>query len=257
VTPTDIVIIAVAGIIAGLANTVAGGGTLISFPALLATGMPALSANITSSVGLLSGYVGGSVGYRRELRGQRKRVLALGAVAVVGGVCGAVVLLVTPSDSFRVVVPYLVLLSCGLLLVQPWLARKVASRRAGADAKAVSEITPMVHGGVFLSAVYGSYFGAGLGVLLLGVLGILIDDNLQRLNGLKSVLSVLIKVVGTVVFVVSGLVVWWAAGILFVTAYLGGFVGAWVARRLSPVVLRYAVAALGVAVAVALLVTGR
>jgi uncharacterized membrane protein YfcA len=253
VTPTDIVIIAVAGVLAGLANTVAGGGTLISFPALLATGMPALNANITSSVGLMSGYLGGSIGYRRELRGQRRRVLVLGAVAVLGGIAGAVVLLITPGDSFRVLVPYLVLVSCLLLVVQPRLARLVAVRRAAnGDSAGAPEITLAVHIGVFLSAMYGSYFGAGLGVLLLGVLGILIADHLQRLNALKSVLAVLIKVVGTLVFLVSGLVVWWAAGVLFVTAYAGGHLGAWVARRLSVGVLRYVVAALGTAVGISL-----
>lgn len=250
------ILIAVAGLVAGIANTVAGGGTLISFPALLATGMPALHANVTSSVGLMSGYVGGSVGYRRELRGQRGRVLLLGTVAVTGGICGAVILLITPADSFRVVVPYLVILSCVLLVVQPRLARLVAARRSSAGSEQTSDITVGVHAGVFVAAMYGSYFGAGLGVLLLGVLGILIADNLQRLNGLKSVLAVMIKVVGALIFVFSGLVVWWAAGVLFVTAYLGGLIGARVARKLSPGALRYAVAVLGIAVAVALLVTG-
>lgn len=249
---TDVIIIAIAGLIAGLANTVAGGGTLISFPALLATGVPPINANITSSVGLMSGYVGGSIGYRRELRGQGRRVLMLGAVAITGGLCGAIVLLVTPADSFRIIVPYLVLLSCLLLAIQPQLARAVAVRRAASGTTHHSDITPAVHLGVFVAAMYGSYFGAGLGVLLLGVLGILIDDHLQRLNGLKSVLSVIIKIVGTIVFLVSGLVVWWAAGVLFVTAYLGGLAGARVARLLSPNALRYAVATLGSGIGIAL-----
>lgn len=249
----DIAIITVAGILAGFANAVAGGGTLISFPALLAIGVPAVSANVTSSVGLTSGYLGGSVGYRRELRGQKGRAVRLGVTSLIGGITGALVLLVTPSDSFRALVPYLVLLSCALLLLQPALARRVAHKRATASEETASENTVPLHAGIFLSALYGSYFGAGLGVLLLAVMGIFIDDNLQRLNGMKSVLSMVIKLVGTVVFLFSGFIVWWAVAILFVTGYLGGLLGAWVARRLRIGILRSLVAGLGVAVGIALL----
>lgn len=250
---TQVLIVAFAGILAGFANAVAGGGTLISFPALLAIGVPAVSANVTSSVGLTSGYLGGSVGYHRELRGQRRRAVQLGATALVGGIAGALVLLVTPSDSFRAAVPYLVLLSCALLLVQTRLARRVARQRATADRVTASENTIPLHAGIFLSALYGSYFGAGLGVLLLAVMGIFIDDNLQRLNGMKSVLSMVIKLIGAVIFLFSGLIVWWAVAILFVTGYFGGLIGAWVARRLRIGILRSLVAGLGIAVGIALI----
>jgi uncharacterized membrane protein YfcA len=166
----DYVVVGAAGLLAGGVNAVAGGGTLISFPALLAVGVPSVTANITSSVGLVSGYLGSATGYRRELAGQGQRMRALAAVSVVGGIAGALVLLVTPADSFKAIVPYLVLLSCGLLAAQPRLARWVAGR-ADHHARA-AEITPTVRVAVFVAAVYGSYFGAGLGVLLLGVLGI-------------------------------------------------------------------------------------
>lgn len=254
-TPESAGLVAAGGLLAGAVNAMAGGGTLISFPALLGAGLPPVTANITSSVGLVSGYAGGTQGYRRELSGQGHRFRVLGLVSVLGGVAGAIILLVTPSAAFRAVVPYLILVSCLLLAAQPWLSRLVARRRANGEG-AASEITPAVHAGVFVAALYGSYFGAGLGVLLLGVLGIFLDEDMQRLNALKGLLSLVVNLVGVFVFLASGRVAWADAGILLVTAYLGGLGGAVLARRLRPRVLRYAVVALGVAVAVGLLVRG-
>lgn len=251
---TEYLVVAGAGLLAGGVNAIAGGGTLISFPALLAVGVPSLSANITSSVGLVSGYLGSATGYRRELTGQARRVRALTVVAVAGGIAGAVLLLVTPQASFRVAVPYLVLLACALLAAQPRLARWVAGRRVGEDPAA--EATPLVSAGVFVASVYGSYFGAGLGVLLLGVLGILLVDSLQRLNALKSVLSFMVNIVGVLIFLPSGQVEWRYAALLLVTSYVGGIGGARVGRRLSPRVLRTGVVLLGVVVAVVLIVRG-
>ena len=177
-------LVAGAGLVAGAVNAVAGGGTLISFPALLATGQSALSANITSTVALVWGWVGGSVAYRRELSGQRDRVLRLGLPAIAGGVGGAVLLLKTPADSFRAVVPYLVLLACALLFAQPWLARVLTRKRSGHD-----HVTADVQIVVLVGGIYGSYFGAGLGVALLALLGLLLADDLQRVNALKGVLG--------------------------------------------------------------------
>lgn len=257
-SPADAALVAGAGFVAGAVNAVAGGGTLVTFPALLAVGYSALVANITSSVGLISGYAGGSLAYRRELSGQAPRVRALGTVSVLGGVAGAVILLVTPRDAFRAIVPWLILLACVLLLAQPALARAVAARRGGPTRPgwARHDVTLVVRAGVFLAAVYGSYFGAGLGVLLLGVLGILLDDHLQRLNALKGMLSLMINVVGVVVFLASGRVAWLAAGILATTAYAGGHAGVRIARRLPPRVLRYGVVLLGLIVAGRLLASG-
>ncbi len=275
-------LVAAAGLVAGGVNAIAGGGTLVSFPALLATGMPAVSANMTSSVGLLAGYAGGSVGYRRELQGQGRRVRSLAVVAVVGGLLGGLLLLVTPEDVFTAAVPWLVLVSCALLAVQPRLARVVAARReraavpAGAAGGVPAEsaaaepasaepasaepapapVSWPTRAGVGLAAVYGSYFGAGLGVLLLGVLGILVADRLQRLNALKGLLSLVVNLVGVLVFAASGRVDWPVAAVLGVAAWCGGLLGVRLARRLPARVLRVVVVVLGVVVAVVLLVRG-
>ncbi len=280
----DVVLVAGAGLAAGAVNAVAGGGTLITFPALVLTGMSPVVANMTSSVGLLAGYLGGSVAYRRELQGQAGRVRSLAAVSVLGGIAGAAVLLLTPAAAFDVAVPFLVLLSCALLAVQPRLARVVAARRAaapgegsapsrtrdGGEAAAAVTAPPAatttsttgtglgwgVKAGVFAGAVYGAYFGAGLGVLLLAVLGILVNDGLQRLNALKGLLSLVINAVGAAIFVASGRVPWTVAAVLAVAAVCGGLLGVRLARMLPARVLRVAVVCLGVVVAIALLVDG-
>lgn len=265
--PGDAALAAGAGLIAGAVNAIAGGGTLIAFPALLASGLPALTANITSSVGLLTGYAGGALGYRRELADQVDRLRVLAPPAVVGGILGAVILLATPSSSFRAVVPYLVLASCLLLAAQTRLAALVTRRRAASSAAPAAAGHPPsiadptgppaatwpTRAGVLVAGMYGSYFGAGLGVLLLGVLGILLADDLQRTNALKTLLAFGVNAVGVVVFLVTARVAWGYAGILVVTSLLGGLLGARIARRLRPGILRAAVIALGVVVAAVLI----
>jgi hypothetical protein len=250
VTPADAALVAGAGAVAAAVNAVAGGGTLLAFPVMLAAGLSPISANITCSVGLLTGYAGGSVAYRRELAGQRDRLRALLPGAAAGGVLGAVLLLVTPARTFREVVPFLVLASVALLTVQPRLAAVLARHRRGS-----AQVHWGARIGVAIGAVYGSYFGAGLGVLLLAVLGILVADELQRLNALKGLLSLLINVVGVLVFVVSADVAWSYVLVLAVGAYAGGTIGVSLARRLPPTVMRAAVIAVGTAVGVVLLVT--
>jgi hypothetical protein len=241
-------LVAGAGLAAGAVNALAGGGTLISFPALLATGQSALSANITSTVALVWGWAGGSVAYRRELAGQGARVARLSVPAVVGGIAGALLLLNTSAGSFRTVVPYLVLLACGLLAAQPWLARVLARRRGAHD-----HLTPDVYIVVLVGGMYGSYFGAGLGVALLALLGLLLVDDLQRINALKGLLGLFVNVAGVLVFVASGRVAWLHAVILATAAYIGAVFGVRFARRLSPDLLRYTVVTLGVVVAGVLL----
>lgn len=249
-TPADALLVGGAGLLAGAVNAVAGGGTLISFPALLAAGLSPITANITSSVGLLSGYLGGSVAYRRELSGQRNRVRVLLPAAAIGAVLGAVLLLLTPDDTFRTLVPYLVLTSCALLAVQPRLARALAAR-----ATSTRDFPWPTVVGVAIAATYGSYFGAGLGVLLLAVLGILVADELQRLNALKGLLSLLINIVGVLVFVLATDVAWTFVAVLAVSAYVGGTAGVSVARRLPASALRASVVALGTVVGIVLLIT--
>jgi uncharacterized membrane protein YfcA len=249
VTPADALLVVGAGAVAGAVNAIAGGGTLVSFPALLAIGLPPVTANTTSSVGLLAGYAGGSVAYRRELEGQGSRAKGLLIAGILGALVGAVLLLVTPGSSFRAVVPYLVLLSCLLLAVQPWVARALEARgvargHPGWEAQLA----------IGIGAVYGSYFGAGLGVIMLAVLGVLVADDLQRLNALKGVLSFVINGVGAIVFVVTGHVAWLAAGLLAVGAWFGATVGVALARRLPAAAVRVGIVVSGVVVGVSLIV---
>ena len=251
----DPLLVAAAGAAAGAINAAAGGGTLIAFPALVATGIPARTANMTCSVGLLGGYVGSSVGYRRELGGQRARARSLGVSGVAGALCGAGVLIATPAASFRSIVPYLILVACGLLGVQSRVATQVA-RHQQRSAESLFHTEWPTRIGVFVSAVYGTYFGAGLSVLLLAVLGIFVDDDLQRLNALKGVLALVVNVIGVAVFVVAGSVSWVYAVVLAVSAFGGGSFGVVVARRLRPAVLRGGVVTFGVVVAVVLILRG-
>jgi uncharacterized protein len=242
----ELALLAVAGFLAGGVNAVAGGGSLISFPALLAVGYPSVTANVTNSVAVLPGYLGGSVGYRRELRGQRGRALALAATSVVGAAAGAALLLLGSERTFERVVPFLILLSCALLAAQPALSRRLR--------RPERESSLRLHAMELCAAAYGGYFGAGLGILLLAVLALSIDDELQRLNALKGLLSLLIGAVAAVSFALFGPVVWEAAAVMAVMSLLGGQAGVVVARRLPEAALRGVVIAFGVGVAVALLV---
>ena len=250
-SPGQALLVAVAGFLAGGVNALAGGGTLLTYPALLAVGLPPVLANTTSSVGLLTGYAGGSLAYRRELQGQGHRAVRLVGAGVVGGVLGAVLLLVLDPDAFRAVVPYLVLLACLLLGVQPRVAAEL--RRRGRAQEHPLWVTQLLIG---VGAVYGTYFGAGLGVVMLAVLGLLVADDLQRLNALKGVLSLVINAVGALLFVVTGHVDWLAAALLALGAFGGATLGVALARRLPPNGIRAGVVVAGVTVAVVLLVRG-
>jgi uncharacterized protein len=245
VTPADAALLAGAGFLAGTVNAVAGGGSLISFPALLAVGYATVPANVTNSIAVLPGYLGGSIGYRRELAGQRARARRLGAVAALGAGVGAGLLLVLPAKVFDAIVPFLVLGACALLAVSPRLGGWSARARRPA-ARGVL---------VFAAAVYGGYFGAGLGIALLAILELGLDDDLQRLNALKGLLSLVVGIAAAVVFALLGPVHWGAAGIMAATSLAGGRVGVAVARRLPARVLRTVVIGFGVVVAIRLLVT--
>ena len=249
-SPGTVVLLAAAGLAAGAINTVAGGGSLVSFPALLLAGYPTLTANATNLIAVTPGYIGGTLGYRRELAGQSHRVRRLGAAAGLGALAGTVILLTTPEHAFEAVVPYLVLLAVVLLLAQPHLVR-ARHARVGA---APREGGPLLLGSIFLGGIYGGYFGAGLGIMLLALMAILIEDDLQRLNAVKGVLSLIVSLAAAVVLAVFGPVDWRACAIIAVASLLGGRLGAGVARRMSPVVLRRVVAVYGAGVAVALLV---
>ena len=248
-TPEHGIILGLAGLLGGAVNSVAGGGSLISFPALLAVGYPSVTANVTNTVAMWPGYVGATAAYRRELEGQRPRLVVLGITSVAGGIVGAVLLLTTPASIFKTAVPFLILLACGLFAVQPLATRKLANRQTGSrEHRSVA-----LHAAVFLAAVYGAYFGAGLGIILLAVLGLVIADTLQRLNGLKQVMSIIINSVAVVAYGIFGHVAWSAVAIMAVASLVGGRLGGSFARELSPVLLRSVVLVFGTTVGCILL----
>ncbi|HEY6531150.1 MAG TPA: sulfite exporter TauE/SafE family protein [Acidimicrobiales bacterium] len=246
----EALLVAGAGFLAGGVNAVAGGGSLISFPALLAVGYPSVTANVTNTVSILPGYVGGAYGYRRELRGQGDRLRRLAPVSVLGAAAGATLLLTTSSDVFDLVVPFLVALASVLLLAQPRIQQWVLSRPHDGFARSRGALALTA----FAAAVYGGYFGGGLGVILLAVLGMFLAGDLQHTNALKSALTLVINLVAMVAFALFGPVQWVAVAIVAPASLVGGWVGAQVARRLRADVLRATVAAFGFAVAVVLLV---
>ncbi len=252
--PAQFAFLAGAALIAGAVNAVAGGGSLISFPALLAVGYPGITANITNSVALFPGYLGGVLGYRRELEGQAPRVRALGLTSAAGALLGAFLLVVSSAAVFERIVPFLILLACALLAVQAPLSRLVKGRtEAPSDDPVKEHRPPALYGAQFLAAAYGAYFGAGVGIMMLAILGIFLHDRLQRLNALKGFMSLLITAVAVVYFVVFAQVAWLAVPVMAVASLVGGQLGVVLARRLHDQVLRWLVIAFGVAVAMRLL----
>jgi len=236
---------------AGAINAVAGGGSLVSFPALVAAGYSTKAANVTNSVALWPGYLGGTYGYRAEVASQRTHVLALTLPSIAGALLGAVILLATPESAFDLIVPFLILFACGLMAVQDRLSRFATTHRLGA---LHAEHVPFtLIASVFVLSIYGSYFGAGLGILTLAVLGILLPDDIQRSNALKGFLSLVINGAGVLYFVFFGPVRWAPAAVMAVGALAGGYLGVGVARRLGKRWLRLAVIAYGVVVALVLL----
>ncbi|MBV8432515.1 MAG: sulfite exporter TauE/SafE family protein [Solirubrobacterales bacterium] len=237
-----------AGIAAGTINTVVGSGTLITFPTLLAFGYAPVTANVSNTIGLVPGSVSGAVGYRQELTGQRPRALPLAITSTLGGSTGAVLLLVLPASAFKAIVPAFIAVALVLIVMQPWLTRRIGSRRRRHDQTAGPPATL----GVFLSGVYGGYFGAAQGILLLAILGLAIDDDLQRINALKVVLAGLVNLVAGIIFAFAAHVAWGAAGLIAAGSILGGIIGARQGRRLSPTALRVVVVAVGIAAIVRL-----
>lgn len=248
-TPLGGLAVAGAGLVAGTINTVVGSGSLITFPTLLALGYPPRVANVSNTVGLVPGSVSGAVGYRRELAGQRPRVLDLGICSVAGGLTGAVLLLVLPPGVFNAVVPVLVLAAVVLVVVQPRLSAWLAARGRRPGARPGMAL----RAGVYATGVYGGYFGAAQGVILVALLSLLLADGLQRLNGLKNVLAALVNGVAALLFIVTAPVAWAPAVILAVTSTIGGQLGAVIGRRLPPVLLRAVTVVVGVIALVQLL----
>jgi uncharacterized membrane protein YfcA len=246
VTGLEVLLVGVAGLLCGAVNALAGGGSLILFPALVATGMGTLPANVTNAVATWPGYLGSVHGFRAELGEQRHHVPPLAAVSAVGALVGSALLLVTPTDAFDAVVPVLVLAAALLLALQPRIAARVAAPGVGAGRHRGREVA------VGLAAVYGGYFGAALGVILLGVLGLTIDASLRKLNGLKAAVSLVVASVTLVVFTLLGPVRWGAVAVAAPATLLGGYLGARLARRVPDAVLRASVVVLALGVAAVL-----
>ena len=216
-TPLEAVAIAGAGAAAGTINTIVGSGSLITFPTLLAFGYPPVTANVSNTLGLVPGSTSGVIGYRRELAGQGRRALRLGVFSASGGLTGGALLLALPATAFETIVPFLILLACVLVAVQPRLSRYLAERRPHG-----SERSPLLPPLVYLVGVYGGYFGAAQGVMLIAILAIFIPDDLQRLNALKNLLSLLVNGVAAVLFLARAPIAWDAVVLIAVGSIVGG-----------------------------------
>ncbi len=243
-TPADALAIFAAGLGAGTVNVIVGSGSLITFPTLLALGYPPVLANVSNTVGLVPGSVSAVVAYRHELAGQQTRLVTLGGASLLGSVTGAVLLLALPHSVFKAVVPFLIVVASLLMAAQPRLSRRLG-RRGPRHA----------HGGaglvasVYLTGIYGGYFGAAQGVILLSLLAIFIDDDLQRLNGTKNVLALVANGVAGVLFLLTTSIAWGAAGLIAAGSAVGGQIGGHLGRRMSAPLLRAVVVGVGLAVA--------
>jgi hypothetical protein len=214
---------------------------LITFPTLVALGYPAVLANVSNNIGLVPGSVSGVIGYRRELAGQRSRVVTLAVASTAGGVTGAVLLLVLPGGVFADVVPVLILIALVLVVLGPRLSRSLAARRSEAD----PAVSPVLLACVFGTGVYGGYFGAAQGVIAIGIMGVLLNETMQRINAGKNVLTALANLVSGVVFIVVAHVAWIAVGLIAVGSMIGGLIGARIGRKLPPIALRAVIVVVG------------
>lgn len=233
-----------AGTAAGAVNAIVGSGTLITFPVLLAVGYPPVLANVSNTVGLTPGSISGAIGYRTELAGQRARLVSLGVASVLGGLTGAVLLLTLPPGAFRAIVPVLIGISLVLVVLQPRLSRRLAAT-PGAEAPPARGGAAL-HAGVYGAGIYGGYFGAAQGVLLIGLLGVFLHEDLQHINAAKNVLAALVNGMAALVFVVVADVAWAAAGLIAVGSVIGGQLGASIGRRVPSPVLRALIVLVGV-----------
>ncbi|WP_046347443.1 sulfite exporter TauE/SafE family protein [Sphingomonas changbaiensis] len=242
-SPAELALLGFAAVGAGAINALAGGGSILTFPALIAAGLPPISANVTNTVALLPGYIGGVIGQARDLKGQAPRLWLLAPLALIGGLAGGYLILVSSEKLFQALVPWLLLGGCALLGVQDRI-RGALQRRSGVLGIGWA-ILP-----VFLAAIYGGYFGAGLSVIFLAVLGLTLDDSLTRLNGLKQALALAANLAAVLLFAGSGRLAWSAALVMAMGSLFGGALGGRLASAISPTALRFLVIAIGVGVAV-------
>ena len=238
-----------AGIVAGTINTVVGSGTLFTFPVLLGFGYAPVTANVSNTIGLVPGSVSGAVGYRMELSGQERRLGQLAIFSLAGGIVGAILLLTLPASAFKAIVPVFILVALVLIILQPRINRLLARRGTGRGDRP----GPIALLGVFAGGIYGGYFGAAQGIMVLAILSLSLEERLQRLNALKVVLTGAVNLVSGIVFVIAAHVAWAPAGLIAGGSVLGGVLGARIGRRLPPAVLRGVVVVVGVVAIVRLL----
>ena len=243
-----------AALAAGAVNALAGGGTLITFPMLVALGVPAVAANVTNTVALSPGYLGGTLAQKKDLQGQHKRLWIVLPAGAAGGILGGWLLLQTGEKLFTDLIPYLILLASILLAIQDpiraWLTRRLAARSGERGPEAWFWLP------VGLASIYGGYFGAGLSVIVLSALGLSVDDSLTRLNALKQAIAFAVNVAAAVFFVFSGQVVWPLAIVMAVGALIGGTLGGKLAGRIKPSTLRWTVVTIGVIISIVYFVRG-
>lgn len=239
-----------AAAVAGAVNALAGGGTLVSFPTLVLLGVPAVGANVTNTVALSPGYLSGTWAQRADLRSQLAWARLMSFTAALGGLCGSILLVVIPAKAFRISVPYLILVACALLLFQDRLRSMMTLPEPGDDA--APPWKPAIIPVIFVAAAYGGFFGAGLGIILLAVLGMFSPEPLAKLNALKQALQFVVNVVAAVFFAFSGRVVWPLVPVMAAAAVVGGFAGGRLASVIDSVLLRRVVVVAGVGVAIAL-----
>ncbi|MDP4510764.1 MULTISPECIES: sulfite exporter TauE/SafE family protein [unclassified Nonomuraea] len=252
-TPWEMAAVLAAGVAGGAINTVVGSGSLITFPTLLAVGLPPITANVSNNIGLVSGGFTGVMGYRPELKGQRERLLKLAPASAIGSLIGGFLLLNLPESSFNLIVSVLIAISCTLVLIQPRLSRLLNAPELNPASSSGAHGGPWLWLGTLAAGMFGGYFGAGQGILLLGVMGILLADDLQRLNAAKNVLVLLVNSVAAVLYAVVADVDWLAVLLVALGSMAGGFLGARVGRRLPQPVLRGVIVCIGVVAIVKLL----
>ncbi len=243
----------VAGIGAGTINTIVGSGTLITFPVLLATGLPPVTATVSNGLGLLPGAISGAIGYRAELKGQRGLILRLATAAAIGGISGAALLLILPATAFETIVPVLVGLALVLVILQPYITKAVQRRREDRGTHAHPKGGLLLFTGLLFASVYGGYFTAAQGIIYLSLMGMLLDENLQRLNAVKNVLAAVVNSVAAIFFLFAAHFDWTAVLLLAVGSAIGGQFGAKVGRRLPPTALRVLIVVVGTVAIVQLL----
>ncbi|MFD3475316.1 sulfite exporter TauE/SafE family protein [Streptomyces sp. NPDC058695] len=252
-TVWEMVAVCAAGVGAGAINTAVGSGTLITFPVLLATGLPPVTATVSNALGLIPGSISGAIGYRTELAGQRRRILKLGGGAVLGGFAGATLLLTLPATAFETIVPVLVGLAVVLVAFRPLISGRVRRRRERSGARPRGDVGPLLFTSLTLASVYGGYFSAAQGILYVALMGMLLDEPLQRLNAVKNVLVALVNAVAALFFLFVADFDWTAVLLVAAGSALGGQLGAKAGRRLSPGVLRALVVTVGTFAVVQLL----